>query len=674
MPVPPNAIAAAQAIQVAAAQSQTQQTRLIAGPGTGKSSTIEQRVSWLLAQGIPPAEIFAVSFTRASSKDLQERIVDHCANQGHAAAGAQIRVSTLHSLGLRVLRAAGLLARYPADPFVLDRWELENIFDAEFGVQSGIGTKGRREEIRRYHEAFWSTGVYQPANYLPPNPPVTPGEAARFLAFHQARTQAYACVLPGEIVRQCVTEINSGNIDPVQLLQMQHLIVDEFQDLNPMDLEFVHALAARGVVLFVAGDDDQSVYSFRFANPAGIQQIPNLYPYAQLPQLNECFRCMPQVLAAATRLITSFPSQNRIPKNSASLYSHCQPNVNGIVHRWRYPNGQSEAQSIAQSCQALIQAGIAPRQILILMSNSRVLERDIVQQLEGNGVAFVTSSSESFKDAIAGRLLLAIVRIVCDGDDYVAHRTLLGLPSGIGLRTCNDICDAVVANGLNFRDLFYHAIPNGVFANRLVTALNRARAISAQIGAWQPQDTFAMRLADITTILNQSLRPQDAQALQPFAASLPGDITLQELRDFIWSDNDEQQAAIVQNVYARIGQQVPQGNVLPPRVRIMTMHGAKGLSAQVVFIPGLEESILPGPWRNPYPGLVLEAARLLYVSITRARAVCIVSHATRRMMNGRTQNQTVSRFAAHLNGQFVPRANGLQPAEVQTIVQEVAQL
>ena len=125
-----------------------------------------------------------------------------------------------------------------------------------------------------------------------------------------------------------------------------------------------------GAILFVAGDDDQSVYSFRFANPAGIQQIPVLYPQAQLSQLNECFRCMPNVLNAATQLINAFPSPNRIPKQSVSLYAQSQPNANGIIHRWRCPNGQSEAQMIAQSCSALIQAGILARQILILMSNT----------------------------------------------------------------------------------------------------------------------------------------------------------------------------------------------------------------------------------------------------------------------------------------------------------------
>ena len=283
MPIPIAAKEAAELVQHAAAQSVTPQTRLIAGPGTGKSHTIVHRLCWLLQHGIQAPRIFVVSFTRASANDLKERIITACEAIGHGPAITHIQVSTLHSLALRTLRAGGLLARFPTPyPLVLDEWELENIFDPEFGVSSGIQSRARQKEIRRYHEAIWSTGIPDPPNYIPPDPAITTQEANTFAAFHTPRTEAYACVLPGEIVRQCVEEIKAGNLDVVGLLHMEHLIVDEFQDLNPMDLEFVDLIIQCGVPSFMAGDDDQSVYSFRFANPAGIQRIPQKYPGAGL--------------------------------------------------------------------------------------------------------------------------------------------------------------------------------------------------------------------------------------------------------------------------------------------------------------------------------------------------------------------------------------------------------
>ena len=126
------------------------------------------------------------------------------------------------------------------------------------------------------------------------------------------------------------------------------------------------------------------------------------------------------------------------------------------------------------------------------------------------------------------------------------------------------------------------------------------------------------------------------------------DMTIEEVQDFLWTDTDEQQAVLLQAVLDRLNLPLSAAGVLPPRVRVMTMHGAKGLSGKVVFIPGLEEEILPGPWRQPYPGLVLEAARLLYVSITRARATCIISYARTRVVHGQFGSHTPSRFAVHL--------------------------
>jgi superfamily I DNA/RNA helicase len=185
-------VAAAENEQHAAAHDGARQVRLIAGPGTGKSATIEERVRWLLQSGIAPGSLFVVSFTRASSAELRERIRAYCTRRG-AAGGDQVSVTTLHSLALRVLRRAGLLAAYPAGPMVLDDWELRHVFELEHSTDSVV-TPTRSGEIRREHEAFWSTGQWNPANFIPPDPPITTGERQQFRTFHRPRTQTYAKV------------------------------------------------------------------------------------------------------------------------------------------------------------------------------------------------------------------------------------------------------------------------------------------------------------------------------------------------------------------------------------------------------------------------------------------------------------------------------------------------
>jgi DNA helicase-2/ATP-dependent DNA helicase PcrA len=187
-----------------------------------------------------------------------------------------------------VLRSAGLLLSYPANPLVLDDWKQENIFYDEFSKASGyrpgqieVGyTPSKCEAVRRDYDAYLGTGLWSPPNYIPPDPPITPTERQDYQRFHGPRTQTYTCVLPGEIVRQCVTHVAAGTLNPAHLLGIEHLIVDEYQDLNPSDLDFIDAIIDNGIVTFMAGDDDQSIYSFRFASPAGIQLFVNRFPQA----------------------------------------------------------------------------------------------------------------------------------------------------------------------------------------------------------------------------------------------------------------------------------------------------------------------------------------------------------------------------------------------------------
>jgi DNA helicase II / ATP-dependent DNA helicase PcrA len=655
---------AAQAVQEAAAHDTAAQVRLVAGPGTGKSQSIEERICWLIREGVPAESICAVSFTRASATDLRLRVHRFAAEPGYDTIDG-VRVTTLHSLALRVLREAGQLDTFPVEPLVMDDWEVENIFDEEFAQVHNVGKK-RREQIRRDHEAFWSTGTWDPPNYIPPNPAITPGERNNFDAFHGPRTETYACVLPGHIIRLCVEQMEAGLLNAVDLLGLRHLIVDEYQDLNPLDQRFVRFLIQQGARVFIAGDDDQSIYSFRFASPAGIQNFPADYPGSTQHQLNACFRCAPEVLHAAATLIAARPGLNRIPKAHTSLYAASDPPVPGRVHCWRFQHATAEARAVAHSCRDLIAAGTNPRDILILLSK-KSLSNPLLTELEAAGVPAEHPREEGFRDTNAGRLALYLLRIVCNADDYIAHRAILCLRRGVGIGRCIAVYDAVVGANMNFRAAFYDSLPAGVFTGHALTCINHARTTCAAMNGWQTTDTLGVRGGQIGQLIEGHFNAAAVPAWQAFTENLPPDMTLQELRDFLWADSDEQQAGILQAAMVRLGMDIPDGGVLPPRVRVMTMHGAKGLSGHVVFIPGLEDEVFPGPYRTPYPGLVLEAARLLYVSITRARAACVVSLARRRVINGQLETQTPSRFATDLGGPFADRTNGMSADEVNEV-------
>jgi DNA helicase-2/ATP-dependent DNA helicase PcrA len=680
MPVTQQQIQRAEVQQHAAAHDPSPQVRLIAGPGSGKSFAIQERVSWLLRRNVPPDCIYVISFTRASTVDLRNRVRRYCEAKGQPQVD-RVGISTLHSLALRALRAAGLLA-YPADPLVMDDWELENVFDAEFSKasayrpgQAGVGyTPSRCADIRRDYEAFCGTGRWSPPNYIPPDPPIADAERAGYQRFHTPRTQVYSCVLPGEIVRQCVVHMTAGTLNPAQLLSIQHLIVDEYQDLNPSDLEFVDGLIASGADTFVAGDDDQSIYSFRFASPKGIQSFSTRFPRARHHELTDCFRCTTEVLRTAQSLIAGCSEPNRIPKNLVSVYTSTNPPEQGMVHRWQFPSAVQEAKAIASSCQDLITSGIPAREIMILISNTRSQLSLLTQALEAANVEFESPRTDCFIDTHPGRFILALLRVVCQAKDYVAHRLLLGLRPHVGPGICNGIAEAVISSNVNFRDIFYQPVPAGVFRGAQLTVLNHARSVCAQISNWQPTETLATHAAGILDLVSSIFGQQVIPAWQDLTTHLPPDLTLEELRDYLWADTDEQRASLLEAVYTRLGMPIPAGGLLPPKVRIMTMHGAKGLNASITFIPGLMEEILPGERRRLYPGLVLESARMLYVSITRARAACILSLSRTRIAYGQFSQQTPSRFAACLAGPFIYRNDSMSAQELGLIVQSYRNL
>ena len=670
----PQEVQAAVAKQTAAAQDVTQRVRLVAGPGSGKSSSIRERVRWLLANGIPPESLHVISFTNASVRDLADAIRPYCEKHDQDATG--VRISTLHAVALRLLQVGNLLAQYPVEPTILDRWESTHLIDKEF-AQAQDCTPGRAQAVRRKFEAMANTGHATPANFAAPDPAVTDAESQAFAGFLTQRKALYACVLPGEMVRECVVNIEAGLLEPKTLLGVSQLIVDEFQDLNPVDLKFVDQLMAAEVVTFVAGDDDQSVYSFRFASPAGIQDFLADHPGTADHALDACWRSTPAVLHAALSVIEHYAAPGRIPKSHYSLYADAQPTVPGVVHRWRFKSAKAEADALAETCRALTEPpdGMAAKDIFVLMSNQRLQAGLLYEAFEQAGVPFVPARDEGFLDTDEGRLAVALLRIVSRPDDLVAHRVAFGLMRGVGIGTCLNIVHGALTGHVSGYDLFHAHLPVGVFSARVHRLLRDFAEAIQPLEGWAPTDTLSERsgaLGDLMVRLTGD--PGVREAWDAEVADVPPEATLMQVRGIVTSGNIDQRAKALAAVLSSLGQDVPVEELSPDAVRFMSIHGSKGLSARVVLIPGLEEGILPGMQQQEAAGLVFEAARMLYVAITRARAACVLSLASSRMIFGAFNTPSPSRFATHTGGSFAYREGGLTQEEAGMIRQTGALL
>ncbi len=674
--------------QWAAARDVSHQVRLVAGPGTGKSHTIEKRVAHLLLNGATPSNIYVISFTRATCVELITRIQSFCSNLPCADSVTQVKVSTMHSLALRILRRGNLLSSYPSTPIMLDDWEQINVYDKEFANSLGC-TPTRAAEIRRAYDAQWQTLDPQYVNQAQ----ITPAEIQGFNAFHSARTNLYSCVLPGEVIYKCVEALRLGALQPSCLPQIDHLIVDEFQDLNACDQEFVRLLCTNNAVLFITGDDDQSIYSFRHANPNGIVQFQTTYPFSSTHILTDCFRCTPAILDHASRLIAYNP--NRVSKTLTSLYGSALPSVQGQVLVWSFLTAQQEARAIAISCQELINAGMVGREdeIIILISNRRVQLDALIRELGNLGLPFDPPRGANLaNDYEVFRVIYSLIRIVQDNstdeEDYPAHRDILGVLSGVGDATAKAVADACISNNQNFRQLFYLPGCPTWLSGRCSSAVQRVMSIIQVVNAWSINDILDARSADITALLLSQVFTSSRNATDilsiwnALVGVLPAQMTLEELLQFLAADGESDRQSILFVVNQRVGAiQVPAQLPVQKRIRILTMHGAKGLSGKVVFIPSAEQGIMPSFKALQATGLLIEQRRLFYVSVTRAMVSCIISHSTLHtgaqamiLTQSSVARLTRSQFLNEMAVTSVNRTSGLSHAEASAILSEINNL
>jgi len=598
MPITDIQKASANQEQWLAARDKSPQVRIVAGPGTGKSFTIEKRVAHLLLNHVNPKHIYVISFSRATCNELSGRIRKFCADNGCGEEAKLISISTMHSLALKILKRAGQLDTYPSTPVVLDDWEQQKVYDVELASTIGCNPS-RAEAIRRAYDAAWQT--------LDPNKiaqaEVTLDEKRMFKAFHAARTNLYSCVLPGELIHKCVKGISLGRLRRTQLPRIDHLIIDEYQDLNACDQKFVSLLLSEDTVLFVAGDDDQSIYAFRHADPSGIVNFRTNYPDSSLHVLRDCFRCSPIILENAMNLITT--DTMRIPKDLNALYGEADPPVHGHMFVWSFDDEQDEANAIAESCNALINAGMNGREdeILVLLSNRRVQLNILKNAFHRHGVPYYPPRGTSLvNESKAVRAVYSMLRINKEKaddrkEDYPAYRDLLEVLFGIGNTTIKAIADDCIVNNQNFRELFYlYPLPEWL-TNRKLKAIHRVQAIIEEVGTWQMDDLLSDRIQNIEGLLREQVFADDKridthlQGWTKIHELLPEGMLLEELFEYLSYDTEADQEILVGQILKRLGE-----NGRPPipkRIRMLTIHGAKGLSGKVVFIPSVEQRVLP---------------------------------------------------------------------------------
>ena len=557
--------------------------RVVAGPGTGKSFALKRRVARLLEQGANPRRLLPLTFTNVAAEDLQREMM-----QVGVPGCEAIRGSTLHGLGMKILSRQNVLAATGRIARPLNRFEMQPLL---YDLSILFGNKRQREKRIRAYEAAWSRLQHEEPGYADdPEDQAFEQSLLDWLRFHKG-------MLIGEIIPQVYQYLRDNPAAPERSLY-DHVLVDEYQDLNRAEQEVVNLLKGVGH-LCIVGDDDQSLYSFKFAYPAGIRTFSDTHPGTTNHEIVECRRCPGRVVAIANALISN--NRDREPRQLAPLAA----NGAGEIDIVQFSTLAQEAGGIARFVRDQIDNhGRRPEDILVL-AQRRSIGNPIHDALVAQGVPSKSYYQEGELDSLTAQERLALFKLFIDPDDRIALRWLLGFGS-TDFRTgayarLRSYCEQTGSTPWAAMCLLESGAIRIPYTQQL---LARFREIGVQL-AYLRVD------GDMANAVRRWL-PDEIDGLDAFRA-----VVLEVAATA--STPEELLSALIETI------STPE---IPPdvtEVRIMSLHKSKGLSSPVVVIAGCIEGLLPAaPDEDMSPAeqqaSLEEQRRMFYVGLTRVKS------------------------------------------------------
>jgi len=607
--------------------------RLLAGPGTGKTLTLTRRIVYLVhEQGVPPDDILVLTFTRAAAAELKQRVTEALGQDA-----GRVLISTLHSYALRVILQHGAGSRLPLPVRIADDFEERHIIEEDLKRLAGLRSVTEARDLLHQLSADWEKLTADQPGYRFPNP--------RFYGAWQEHREIFGYTLRAELVYQLKHALEEGDVQIER--PPRYILVDEYQDLNACDLSVMKHITGLGAELYVAGDDDQSIYGFRYAEPDGIRRFEDDYDPAITLELQECHRCSPNILRLANYVVEQ--DIRRYPKELTPV----SKSFPGEVHILNFPGQRKEAEGIARICKWLTATqDVNPEDILILLRSDRhqVFSKPIREELERQGLsASIAANPLKPLNHPEGRKFLSILRLVANEQDHLAWRTLLQLRvNGIGERALEEIYERARREGVNFTQAIMGIAGDPECLPKLGSRIeSEVEQIQEIVG--EARVTFETNTGFIDAISDLAAKHISAPGIQQDVIALfirvIDTVSARDLVDLLRALNVS---------IGNYEQEKQKG-----AISIMTMHQAKGLTADAVVIVGAEDEYIPGRAQGTQ---VDDERRLLYVSLTRARRFLYITHCNWRTHQqahtGRDPGSRHRLLTRFLRGGPVPSENG----------------
>jgi DNA helicase-2/ATP-dependent DNA helicase PcrA len=628
---------------------------VIAGAGSGKTRTLIYRVAYLLEQGIPPERILLLTFTNKAAKEMMRRVADLLGQEL-----ASLWGGTFHSIGNRILRQHANQLGYERDFTILDREDARHLIStclAESGVDVkatrfpkadvlgdifslAVNThKGIKEILREQYDYF---------EHLAP-------QVADIQQRYAARKRTTnAMDFDDLLVLWLKLMQEHEEVREQYQRRFQFILVDEYQDTNRLQSDLIDLLAARHKNVMVVGDDAQSIYAWRGANYLNILKFPERYPEAKVYKIETNYRSTPEILNVANAAISANVQQ--FAKELAPARKQGSKPVLVVCN-----DASEQAAFVAQRVLELCEeGGNANRMAVLYRSHFHALELQL--ELTKRNIPFSITSGIRFFEQAHIKDVTAYLKLVANPRDELSFKRLAQLLPGIGAKGADKLWKGFGSAESGVRSAESQAVllaPRlqacvGKVPKKAAVAWAQFVATVAQLEAKEVRDNASEMIGLVIeagyedyleeSYANYRSRLEDLQQLAVFARQFP------TVGDFLT------QLALLTNVEAEAEQPARKDD---ERLRLSTIHQAKGLEFDTVFVIMLCDGLFPSERSLETPAGEEEERRLLYVAITRARNELYLSYPLIRAGYGGSGDmmQQPSRFLEEIPGDLVEEWN-----------------
>ncbi len=629
--------------QRAAAETLEGPLLVLAGAGTGKTKVLTTRLVHLLLTGkANPSQILAVTFTNKAAREMKERMAHML---GRSVEGWWL--GTFHALGTRILRRHAEMVGLQPNFTILDSDDQLRLVK-QLAASHNINDKQNPPRMLAAVISRWKDRGWTPAK-VPPGEvgQIANGKLLKIYEEYQARLQTLNAADFGDLLLHNLTIFRE---QPDVLKQYQqtfrYMLVDEYQDTNAVQYQWLQALAMTHKNLCCVGDDDQSIYGWRGAEVGNILRFEEDYPGASIVRLEQNYRSTPHILAAASAVISH--NSGRLGKTLwTEVDEGDKVRVRGV---W---DAEEEARWLGDEVETLQRQKRELNEMAILV-RAGYQTREFEERFLQLGIPYQVIGGQRFYERLEIRDALAYFRLVNSQRDDLAFERIINQPKrGIGDSTVQQLHTVARVNGTGLFEAAWALVQQGDLRPKLRQTL---REFVENIIRWRD---LIEKDVPHTEVAAQILEESGYVAMWQAEKSPDAAGRLENLKELISAIGEfPSMMAFLEHVSLVMDNNE---NSQGAQITLMTLHGAKGLEFPIVFLPGWEEGVFPSQRSMDESGTagLEEERRLAYVGITRAREKAYISYAANRRIFGSWTSSIPSRFVNELPAEHIDSENSV---------------